>query len=419
MLRLLPISIVVSGTIVISVPCRAEPKAERFLTELRKLPQSGSYRWENYHYDMHGNADPTIQGLMRLRFEATGAICDELDRTNRDEFPRHVAALYHVLGFVKDPNSIPWLDKKFEEGLAAELFELWLPRWRQPSFLRGPGHEYIKWIESSGRWSAFFRSRLKAEDQVDRRLAILYAMQGWLHDADTLSFFVDLEKAPKVSGEELLIAQTYLHQHGRPLDAGRLTQAITELQAAPDGKWLLLEFADELRHPLFVPWLVSIVGPKSDNSVGNAQWVLEEITFRRDVAGREAWTKWYEQHRGETREEWAAQAVDEFLRLLSDDVERAKAFLDRAVYRWKDPLLLPHMERLLKHKVIHNDLVGWINLTYRPYWRERLQPIAERIIRESSENLESWANGLLKELDFLDSGKDTWAEHVRRTNMRI
>jgi hypothetical protein len=397
-------------------PSPTDSRVEELLAKLRELPQ-GRFLG-NAYFDMHGNVNDALQELMIIRFAATQRICTELDSTDRAKLPDYVEALYDVLGFVKDPGSIGWLEKGFKGERAGELNALYMRRWR--TFLRGADCEDVRWVEGSAQWSAFFRRLLEHEVDPERRIETLRAMQGWLHDPDTLAFFESQECSRAVRGHELLIAQAYLHQHGRSIDAVRLRATIDELKGTPQGAELLLEFADEIRHEAFVPWLVSVAGPKTyEEGVGSVQWVLEEITFRRDVSGHDEWEAWYAGHGTEGRHVWINEAVREFLQLLAADPTKANAFLERAVYRWKDVMLLPYVDELLKHKVIHNELVGWINLTYRPYWREELRPVAERIIAESGNDLDCQAEYLLKGLDFLDPGNTTWADHVHMDNMRI
>jgi hypothetical protein len=367
---------------------------------------------------MHGNANAQLQELMVLRFAATRRICQELDSTERSTLPLHVRTLHNVLAFVKDPASIGWLERNLESDRAGEFYDFYLPHWH--TFLWGAPHEDVKWVQGAEHWSAFFRRLYAREHDEQHRVEILEAMRAWLHDADTLTFFANMERSPEVTGHALLIAQAYLHQHGVPLNADRVNATIEQLRVEPETAKLLLEYADEIRHEAYIPWLISIVGPKTPkDQVGSAQWVLEEITFRRDVSGQDEWEAWYARFGSENRRVWADRVVREYLGLLEADPTQALAFLDRAMYRWKDILLLPHMDELLKHKVIHNELVGWINLTYRPHWRNELQAVARRILAESGDDLEGWAKGLLHGLDFLEGEEMTWEEHVHRDNMRM
>lgn len=395
-----------------------DSRIEAILTELRALPRrKGGFFW-CWHYDWHGNANESLQQLMKMRFAATRRICQELDAADRAEFPTYVWTLYHVLGFVKDPASIAWLDADLGHDRETDLYESYMPHWR--TFLRGAGHDYVKWVEDPARWSAFFQRLYGRENDPERRFTILYAMQEWLHDPSTLAFFTRQEQSSETRGEELLIAQLYLHQHARDFDVERLKRTIDELKSAEEAASLLLSFADQIRHEAFVPGLISVAGPKTNEAhVGSVQWVLEEISFRRDVSGREEWTAWYARHGHETRQEWIEGAVREFLELIDARPLEAKAFLDKAMYRWKDIMLLPHMEELLKHKIIHDELVGWINLTYRPHWRQSLHAVAKRIIEESGDDLAGWAVGLLRGLDFLEGRTTTWKGHVRADNSKL
>jgi hypothetical protein len=247
-------------------------------------------------------------------------------------------------------------------------------------------------------------------------------MQGWLHEPATLECFRRIEQSTRASGEEILIAQLYLQQHGASFSTNLLETTIEHLSGIKGSQPVLLEHADEFRHEAFLPWLVSIVDDGRTEESGDAQWVLEAITFRRDIQGRAAWRKWATLHIAEGRRAWKDRAVTELEALAKTNPPAAKQFMDKAMYRWKDPILLQDMERLADHKSLHNEILGWINLTYE-YHQKRLQPrfraLALRILKDSERDLEDWARRLTLDWDFLHKDETSWEDHIRSSNLRV
>lgn len=384
------------------------------IAELRELPQHGGVV-TNQHYHKQVGPHRAIRRLMLLRFRATQAICNELTTTDRQQFPRHVAALYDVLALTKDPKSIPYLEKQISEGNATELFEMWLPRWRGATDLAGASHTDLSWLESQRRWSSFFRSLLPGEKHAARRLAILYAMQGWLHDIDTLSFFESLANKPGTHGEELLIAQVYLYQHGKAYDVARLAATIATLGDSPAGRQTLRKFARELRHPVFIPMLIKTANPVSHpNEWRESHSVLQMISCREDISSQADWSAWFASRGKQPRADWVKQAVDELVTLMRADPARGKMFFQGALYHWNDPGFLPHVGNLAQFREIHNELLSWIKLSYRPYWRDDFDFAAQEIVLESGDELRPWARELLQDLGFEGAQRGIWAQYVRR-----
>ena len=235
----------------------------------------------------------------------------------------------------------------------------------------------------------------------------MLAIQGWLHDTNTLDFFTRIERSGKESGEELLVAELYLQQHGQTFDSARLASVIEQFPKTTESEEILLKYAGELRHQSFVPWLLQIVEEEPREKYGNAQWVLEGITFRLDVRGRTAWNDWAAKHANETRAIWKEQAVSELLALAKTNLPAAQKFMSEANYRWNDVMLLADMERLAEFKPLHSEIVGWINLTYhqQPFVRARFRALALKIQRESGDSLERWAKELMRSWDFLYEDK--------------
>ena len=384
---------------------------------LRKLDQRTDVFRE--YYDLHGNACHDLQALMIGRFEFTTNICNELDSVDPESLPGYVAALYDVQATVKDPASIPWLESRLAGPKRVEIYVHCLPRCR--TYLRGSGPEQAKWMADPEKWEAFFQRWAEGEKVSTLRVQVLHVMQGWCHAPGTLEFFAKLEQDPKTDREELLVAQLYLQQHGKAPDINRMRQAIELLRNSKNGQKILLEFAETMRQEAFVPWLLSVIEENPKTEFGDAQLTLEKITFRRDISGNEAWKKWFAQHRMEGRSKWLSDASAGILQLATTNLPAAGEFLDKAEYRWNDPALLSTMERLVAYKALHDEIVGWINLTYAEYphlpeFREKLRVLAVRIRDESENNLKDWAKGLMRGWDFLYEDKTTWEEYVRLSN---
>jgi hypothetical protein len=219
------------------------------------------------------------------------------------------------------------------------------------------------------------------------------------------------------------LAQVYLHQHGQTYDQSRLKVAIKELSRTPTGSRELRRYARELRDEAFVPWLVSIVKPPDPDRLrrasepSDAHELLTRITFRRDLSSPRAWRAWLAKEGKLGQRAWMRKAMERLLRLLAKDPKAGKAFLEKAVYEWNDSRFVVHVPRLIKHRSLHNDLVGWINLTAmtNPYWRKKLRPFARKIIAQSGKHLKDWARRLLQELGYLpDPDPETWEQRARR-----
>lgn len=394
---------------------------ENLFKELKSLPQESGHF--SAYYDLHGNANQSFQALMVGRFEFTTNICGELDFADAKSLPGYVASLYDVLATVKDPNSIPWLERRLAGSRRDEVFAHWLPHWR--TYLRGAGTEEEKWLTGRERWAAFFLKWAKSETKPERRTAVLRTMQGWLNDHQTLEFFTQLEADSKTGDEDLLTAQLFLQQQGRNLDAGKLREAIKRLRNSEHGRKILLEYADEMKHEAFVPWLLETVEENPEEDSGNAQWILEAITFRRDVQGRVAWQKWAGAHGKEGRKVWMEKASSLLLELAKTNLPAAETFMNKAMYRWKSPVMLPTMERLADFKPLHSEIVGWINLTYNgahhhtPLFCEQLRRLALRIQKERGQNLKDWAKRLMHNWDFLFEDRTTWEEFIHLSNSLV
>lgn len=368
-------------------------------------------------FDMHGNAIEELQGLMKLRFEATSSICRELDKPG--PATRYTEALYDVLAFVKDPAAIPWFKGRLKKDEALTLRESLVgERWR--TRLYGAGHEELKWLHEPEKWAAFYRRLILAAGSDQERIALERVLAGWFHDRETIAFFARLKKTASVQSEELLCAQLYLRQHKLTYDPEKTKACLAALRSSAAGRKTLLEYADQLRDPVFVPWLIEIVEPAGTKvEVGNAQWILQEITFCRGVSGRSGWSRWWDSHKNDSRAYWIAAAMTEIEKLAATDPEAAHEILDKSVYYWKDRAALPHVKKLIGPPELASNLVGWINLSYHPAWREDLRPLADQIIQKNQKVLQPWAIGLLEGLDFLPHQNSDWKDYVAQSNLNL
>ena len=381
------------------------PPVEALIAALRKLPT-------DQYFDMHGNEDRQIRDLLKRRFATTDAVCKEIDRATGAESPKYVGMLYYCLGYVKDPASIPWLEAKLQTGDSSFLYQDWLRCWR--TYPRGADHCRLKWLTQPERWATFFRRQAGREHDAEHRLAVLKALAGWCHDQETIRFFVELEKDPKTDGELLLVTEIYLHQHKQPYDARRLSAAIEKVRSQPQGNETLIEYSKELRHEAFLPFLISLVPTVPEphlehvfTEADDIQYALEKITLRQDIVGRAAWQAWYEKHRSESHDVWLQQTANEFETIAEKDPKKAREIFDKALHRWDDRAMLPYIQRWVKYPFLHSQIIGWINLSYHPYWRADVQPLVEKILEASQGRLERWAERIPRDLDFIKND-ETW-----------
>ncbi len=147
----------------------------QILKDLRSLPQGVGWP-ESRYYDMHGNANGGLQTLMIRRFKATSALCRELDSVSAESHPAYAASLYRVLGTVKDPASIPWLEGCLKGPKRKEVREHWLAEWR--AYLRGAAPTELTWVTGTNEWSRFFRAWAASEASETNRLKVLQGDAG-------------------------------------------------------------------------------------------------------------------------------------------------------------------------------------------------------------------------------------------------
>ena len=383
----------------------------RAIEEIREFPEHGATPTDGAYF-MAGWPRSAIKELMLQRFEATNAVCEELKVTDCNLHPMRCASLYRVLAFVKDPDGIPCMESLLAMGRGTELVEMWLTYWGSRHY-RFPNYVTGQWFEGPEQWSAFFRKLFERADREAQRTAVLYAMRSWLHDPDTRAFFSKFEQDLQTTGEEALIAKVFLHQHGQPPSAEGLEPVISTLRKTPNGQRLLMHAAGALRHPSFIPWLISMLTPETRNKTqAEAERLLQKITFRLDITGQEAWMSWYERYGEQTREDWVKEAVDKLLKMLRSDPEAAYKVFARAVYRWNDRALLPHFDKLARFAVLHDRLLGWINLAYNPYYNSEFLDCANKIIDLKTTDIDQRTNDLLHGMGFHVTEPNTWEAYV-------
>ena len=342
-----------------------------------------------------------------------------IDRLEQDRSKiRHVAAFYDLLGFVKDPASIEWLQRKAVTKNTVGLSEKWLQRWLD-SF---DGYGTWLWLEGRVRWIAFFIDTYTRETRSTIRADLLKVLSGF-DDTVVVNFFQEQGRLA-LDSRETLAVERYLERHGGEPNTARIKKAIQTLSLNPDNRQFLIEFAYSFRHEAFVPFLIgaleSVPKDYSREALWNAQDALEQITFEIHVRGKDAWVRWAAENGAAGRLVWRDRAVDLMRRTLQKDVKSALALFEKTVYRWNDILFLPFIEtELANRSAFHSSIAGWINLTYEPIIRSRLVSVARQItVRPKA--LEPWARELLVERSFLPGReKETWEQLVQMHNGHV
>jgi hypothetical protein len=150
------------------------------------------------------------------------------------------------------------------------------------------------------------------------------------------------------------------------------------------------------------------------------QDALQKITFETRVLHKPEWQQWFASHGDAGREAWLRRAQDAFRRLVQQDEDSAAAFFEKAVYKWNDIAWLSFVERDLVHRPrFRNDVAGWINLTYQPAYRARLEALAGKLAPHAA-SLAPWSRELLIGRGFLPGRRrGTWSEYVRMANSAI
>ncbi len=360
------------------------------------------------YFDVHGNGCEELRLLMRERFAATSAICEAIEQEPPGSSELK-GALFIVLGFVKDAASIPWLEERLDGPDAGVISRNWLGLWRGFLDSDAPRSDK-KWLTGGDAWAAFFRRWIARPDALAARPALIRVLTDWFHDPATVATVEALEGS-LTDGEDILIAQLYLKRHGRAPDRVRLLQAMARLGGKEEGDRVLFDFARELKHEAFVPWLVAHADQEA------ARDALRATTFVLGIGGRGNWEEWHRRHGAESRAAWMAAAVKSFEDELALDEGSAATYLEKAVQYWNDILLLPSMERWAARPALERAIMWWVDLTYHPAHREPLRELAAAVLAPSSTD---WALDIMKDLGFMESDpEDTWERHVRFSNSKV
>jgi hypothetical protein len=366
-------------------------------------------------YDEHGNSNEELLRLKLLRFDATAALMTAIDRLEATPQESGIRdALIRTLGFIMDPASIDWLDSKRLEPAPDAFFDAFLIGWLRHPELAGTS----PWLTGRAEWIAFWTRMFEEETSSDRRVQVLSVLAGFDDDAVT-AFFRDLFEASS-DGREILTAAAYLDAHELPIRDDRVRYAIDAL-AGPTHFEFVAGLAYDFRHEALVPYLIDHADTTVYYTSGYpAQLPLECITYRQDIDDKAGWQAWYAAHGKQTRPEWRDAKLAELRELLDTDVAAAATWFDRGVYVLAEIDLLDFIETELEpHDAFRSNLAGWVNLTYTPFLRERLRPLAQRLARRP-ELLEEHALRLLERRNYIEGqAQATWADEVRSANRRL
>jgi len=220
-----------------------------------------------------------------------------------------------------------------------------------------------------------------------------------------------------------LLIESARFQRGEAVEWPLVADQVRSLAREPANTPFLVELAKELRHELFVPFLLenyAFTHPYHGSGPTPAAHALMLIAMRHDLRDRAQWLQWWSRHRSHCRHEWMAERQDAFDALLEQDEAKALAYFQRAVYAWGDMAFLPYVERRLADRpAFRNELAGWVNLAYRPAHHAVLRRLVERL-RVDEVGLEDWARRLLVERRLIpDDSPDDWSRVVRRFNSRL
>jgi len=381
---------------------------------------------QEYVLDPHGDGRGKLLRLMILRFDATAAVQAGIDRNEHN--PRRkvlVASLYRVLGFVKDPATIPWLEAKLRSPHRQFVYDNYMWKWERnigigEGFGNDEGFGGWRWLTGSQRWITFFIDVFDRERSTDRRIELMNVLKGF--DGPLAMQFFSEHRLTATNPGEVLLIEAYRAQHDLPVDDERIAKAIRSLSSDPDYRDLLLGTADAIRSKAFIPYLVDTYHVALKNitpAIYESKEVLQDITFVYDIDDPKGWLTWYGKHRNESRDLWMRTALDAFRDRLKRDPSGARKMFedDQLAYRWNDIRTLPFIhDVLLPRAEYRSEVAGWINLTYSPFYRPRLKPIADELARHP-ESLEWWARGELADHDFIPGAKpETWEECVVKSN---
>lgn len=372
------------------------------------------------YFDMHGNATRQLQALMKMRAAASAEIESEIDKLQVEgNNPKLAAALYHVIGFVKDPGTINWLGQELAAGHKDGFYNSVLPQWF------GANQEYYSKsfpIEGREKWLHFLQEIYAKEADSGKREQVLIALSNF--DDDVVSKFFEDVRNKTSHPREALYGERYAADHGGVASLERISVAIEELSSNQENRQFLIDMAQSFKHEAFVPFLISVIddrpGPCSCALTTYAQRALSGITFMTGLKGKRSWQAWYSKHASVGRIGWRDEVITSMRHTLARNRAQARKKFEKGVYSWNDIMFLPFVEtELAPRPAFRNEVVDWINLTYTEYYRPRLEVLARQLAKEPA-SLAPWARNLLIERDFLPGKqKSTWDEVVEFANMRV
>ncbi len=367
------------------------------VVELRGVPDG---------FSVEGRPGAATRHLIAGRFEATAATMHEVDSAVQAN-PRR---LWIVLGIVKDPATIPWLREKLDASTSHRelIYTAWLGPWQSGRAGTQYTSRYLtyKWLSQADRdlWRPFLIELYRRAADESERLACLRAIANCFHDPSTIGFFKRLEQA--ANGRELSVAQSYLYDHGEPINEAKLRDWIDALRGDEKGRAILCYHARGLRHETFVPALIELLATRSHDAALSA---LQRITFETDVRTKRQWEAWWKVHGQESRAEWIQTAARKLERVIEADPRKAAE--QRAIdWHWQFPELAPQVERWLKFKELHPQIGIWIVRSYREHDRGVLSRMAEQLRSESWNALWPGTRKELGDLELLPGAVRTWED---------
>ena len=353
-----------------------------------------------------------------MRFAGTSAVTAAIDGLVAANVEDRVAlrrALFAVLGLVKDPAAIPWLERHLAAGRHELLVHEWLVRWEETY----PEIGESRWLEQKDRWARFLVDAFRSDPHPEHAANWLHVLSGFSQQV-VIELFEERRREARDPLERIVV-EVVLEEHGREIQAQVLADALQQLARSGESADPVFYYAARSRHAEFVPFLINaLTSYGSKDRIFDPQGALEEIAYRRDIQGAKQWREWFAAHGHETRESWRRAQVSALKQQLDSDEAAALAAFTRLVYLWDEIAFLDFIEaELLPRPAFHTTLAGWINLTYRPAYRSQLEPIARQITR-NPDALDPHARLLLTERGFLPPPREpTWADHVAKVNSRL
>lgn len=382
-----------------------------------------------YLFDMHGNARRELRKLMEARFSATRHITSAIQRLEKstvEEDQELAAALFHVLGFVKDPAAIGWLRNRWHSTVKSTVMEHWLQAWQdRPRGYGGSpvqGYGEWRWLSGRERWIATFIDASLKPTLAGDRLAIMQILSGF--DDKSVRIYFERLRSTSLEPEEVLIVEGYVSAHGGRTHDSQIEAAIDKLSVDPGKHLFLIDTAEFFRHKAFIPFLISIIESPVKPPGRSVSWRPEEqlelITFALGLRGKKAWQDWYRVHGSRSREDWYEMALESFRRELARNPSAAEKQFDDAIYGWSDIIFLKFIDdELSSRPAFHKHIVDWINYSYRHTHRKRLARLAAKISRPPT-HLDKASRKTLMDLEFLPPSKKwTWADEVWMATNRL